>query len=118
MQFTQLSKSSPMELAEALWNKALRSCRVYDEYVWKGIFIESLPDSVSYRMSSFWDLKKSATKDCLARHETSFPKLQMGSPSTDAMRDNEKQDKRLRKSGHRGGSVKIFEWSWPLAIAS
>lgn len=36
---TQLSNKLPTQYAKALWNKALRCNRVYEEYVPKGIFI-------------------------------------------------------------------------------
>lgn len=42
IQRTQPSNSSPEEYAEALWNKALKCHREYDEYVLKRIFMESL----------------------------------------------------------------------------
>lgn len=40
LQLIQTSSTKPMEYAEPLWNRAVHFERVYDEYVFQGIFIE------------------------------------------------------------------------------
>lgn len=52
MRFPQESNKLPTEYAEALWKKALRCNRFYDESVLKGIFIEGLPSSIHHSMKS------------------------------------------------------------------
>lgn len=42
--FTQASNKSPMKYTEALWNKAFKRNRAYDENVLKAILIEGLSE--------------------------------------------------------------------------
>lgn len=53
MWFTTPPNKLPTENGEALWNKARRCHRVYDEYAVKGVYIEGLPESVWHSMCSY-----------------------------------------------------------------
>lgn len=76
MHFTQPWNKSPLENSEALWNKALLRDRVYDEYVWNSIFIESLSESIRHTMRCYQVSKKNATVHDLERQTMSLMKLQ------------------------------------------
>lgn len=94
LRFTQPPTKSPTEYAEALWNKALRCDRVYDEYVLKGIFIEGLHESIRHSMRSYWGSRKNATVHDLARHATSLTNLQHGSRIPDVPRNMDRPNNR------------------------
>lgn len=90
MRFTQPSKKSPAEDEEALWNKAPRCDRVYDEYVFKDIFSERLSKSVRHSMHAYCSSRKIAREHDLAPHATFLQNLQYGSSNTDAPCNNDK----------------------------
>lgn len=55
LRFTQPTNMTPMEYADALWNKMLCCYLVYDEYVPKGIIIRVLHSLIGHSMRSFCD---------------------------------------------------------------
>lgn len=91
MHFTQSSNMTPTEYAEALQNKALRSNGVYDEELFKGVFIEGVPEPICHRMRYYWASKESATLHDLVRHSISLNELQWGSHSIHTICNNENQ---------------------------
>lgn len=69
--FTQPSNIKPKKYGEALWNKELCCNCVYDEHMFKRIFIEGIHGSIRHSMCSYGSSKISATLHNLARYTMS-----------------------------------------------
>lgn len=76
--FTTPSNMASMEHAEALWNKALRYGRVYNEYVLNGLFIGGPHGFIRHGIRSYRISKKNDIGHDVARHVTSLTRLQYG----------------------------------------
>lgn len=64
------------ENEEALWNKALRYYRVFEEHVLRRVFTEGLHGLIGHSMRSYWSLKKHAAVHKLAVQVTFMTYLQ------------------------------------------
>lgn len=56
------STKLPLELANELFFKALRSPQAYNEYVFKGIFFKGLLQSITQSMLAYWRSHKTARR--------------------------------------------------------
>lgn len=67
---------TPVEYADAPWNKVPICYLVYKEYVPKRKFVEGLHRSIGHSMYSYWSLREYTTVHKLARNALLLTSLQ------------------------------------------
>lgn len=75
MYYKQPENMSALCNLEALWEKALRCERVYEESRFNNVFVEGLHSSIRLSMKAYWGSKKVSTLQNLARYATFVFKL-------------------------------------------
>lgn len=98
MWFTPSTNISPKTHQKALWNKALRWHREYEDYVVR-IFMEGLRQSLPHHMHSFLHSKKNSTIHDLVLNEASVAKFQHGLHNNNTTGQN---DQTVQQRGNTG----------------
>lgn len=78
---------TPSDYADDLWNRALQYVTVYTEYLFKGVFMELLHESIRQSSRHFWGHNPDGDLLELARHTKSMASLLLRSTTPEDNQD-------------------------------